>query len=99
MDGSMFNDRCTVIPKWVVDNVFKIRGRFPEKEKNPSTGTVSLPGKELADIIERTTYATSKDDLKPALTGVYFNIKKGERWNPYPHYQGRCPTSNQGYNT
>lgn len=34
MDGSMFNDRCTVIPKWVVDNVFKIRGRFPEKEKN-----------------------------------------------------------------
>ena len=34
MDGSMFNDRCTVIPKWVVDNVFKIRGRFPQKEKN-----------------------------------------------------------------
>ena len=62
--------------------VYKITGRsadeFPEKEKNPSTGTVSLPGKELADIIERTTYATSKDDLKPALTGVYFNIKKGE---------------------
>ena len=34
MDGSMFGDQCTVIPNWVVDNVFNIRGRFSKREKS-----------------------------------------------------------------
>lgn len=33
VDGSMFGDQCTVIPNWVVDNVFNIRGRFSKREK------------------------------------------------------------------
>ena len=32
--------------------------------------------KELKDIITNTTYATSKDDLKPVLQGVLFQIEK-----------------------
>jgi len=34
VDGSMFDDKCTVIPDWVKDNVWDIRERFPHAEKN-----------------------------------------------------------------
>ena len=61
---------------------YKITGRsseeFPEKNKTKTQKTISLPSLDFIDIINKTTYATSKDDLKPALTGVYFNIKEGQ---------------------
>ena len=34
VDGSMFDDKCTVIPDWVKDNVWDIRERFPHSGKN-----------------------------------------------------------------
>ena len=37
---------------------------------------LKLKGQVLYNIINNTAYATSKDDLKPALSGVYFNFKK-----------------------
>ena len=59
---------------------YKITGRdsqeFPEKTETTKESKLLLKGKELLEIINKTTYATSKDDLKPALTGVYFNIKE-----------------------
>ena len=33
MDGAMFDDRCTVLPIWVRDNVFQVTDRFPHKSK------------------------------------------------------------------
>jgi len=59
---------------------YKITGRgpeeFPEKNKTETKKTISLPSKDFINIINKTAYATSKDDLKPALTGVYFNIEE-----------------------
>ena len=60
--------------------VYKITGRDPKEFPNnppPKTKeTIEMPGKDFADIIEKTTFATSRDDLKPALSGVYININK-----------------------
>ena len=59
---------------------YKITGRdtadFPEKTQETRKNTISLPGKTLINMINKTTYAASKDDLKPALTGVYLNLKE-----------------------
>jgi len=60
---------------------YKITGRsaqeYPEKPNTEKGEKITLKGLELLNIINKTAYATSKDDLKPALTGVYFNIKNG----------------------
>jgi len=60
--------------------VYKITGKdpgeypaVPEREKKQE---ITLQGSELLEIINTTLYATSKDDLKPALCGVYLNIKE-----------------------
>tara|TARA_Y100001970_G_scaffold118585_1_gene147159 strand:+ start:169 stop:1278 length:1110 start_codon:yes stop_codon:yes gene_type:complete len=59
---------------------YKITGRspeeFPEDSKLETAEKIKLKGDILYNIIEATAYATSKDDLKPALSGVYFNFKK-----------------------
>ena len=59
--------------------VYKIMGKdsgeFPETPKTEKKQEINLKGRELLDIINNTLYATSKDDLKPALCGVYLNIK------------------------
>ena len=60
--------------------VYKIVGKdpseYPETPKINQNQHLSLEGKELLDIIGSTLYAVSKDDLKPALCGIYFNIKE-----------------------
>ena len=60
--------------------VYKITGKepgeypaVPEREKKQE---IVLKGADLLDIINTTLYATSKDDLKPALCGVYLNIQE-----------------------
>ncbi|MBI44878.1 MAG: DNA polymerase III subunit beta [Candidatus Marinimicrobia bacterium] len=60
--------------------VYKITGKepseypaVPEREKKQE---ITLEGHELLEIINATLYATSKDDLKPALCGIYLNIKE-----------------------
>jgi len=59
---------------------YKITGRsteeFPEESSDETADKIKLKGELLYNIIEATAYATSKDDLKPALSGVYFNFKK-----------------------
>ena len=62
--------------------VYKITGRdtkeFPETGEENKKQTLKLSGKDFLNIIEKTGYATSKDDLKPALSGVYIKIKENK---------------------
>ena len=59
---------------------FKITGReaseFPETTEGEKEDNIELQGKDFLDIIKKTGYATSRDDLKPALGGVYLNINE-----------------------
>ena len=59
---------------------YKITGRspeeFPEDSEKSTSEKIKLQGEVLFNIINNTAYAASKDDLKPALSGVYFNFKK-----------------------
>ena len=63
-----------------IQGVYKITGKeiedFPETPEIKTKEEVVLGGEEFLDIIKKTGYAASKDDLKPALCGVYFNIEK-----------------------
>ena len=62
------------------EGTYKITGRdsieFPETEKPQKKEIFEIKGKEFLKIINKTEYATSKDDLKPALGGVCFNIEE-----------------------
>ena len=62
--------------------IYKITGRetseFPETNEENKTEELELLGKDFLDIIEKTGYATSKDDLKPVLSGVYINIEPNQ---------------------
>ena len=42
VDGSMFDDKCTVIPDWVKDDIFVIREVFPHPEKNDPRSKVTI---------------------------------------------------------
>ena len=61
---------------------YKITGRepseFPESTEPQKKDTLKIKGKDFLNIINQTSFATSKDDLKPALSGVYLNITKKE---------------------
>tara|TARA_Y100000590_G_scaffold163159_1_gene187025 strand:- start:2992 stop:4107 length:1116 start_codon:yes stop_codon:yes gene_type:complete len=58
---------------------YKITGRnkdeFPEKNEEETQQNLVFKGEDFLDIVEKTSYAASKDDLKPALTGVYLNVE------------------------
>ena len=59
---------------------YKITGRdikeFPETGEENKKQTLEILGKDFLNIIDKTGYATSRDDLKPALSGVYIKIKE-----------------------
>jgi len=59
---------------------YRITGRetteFPETPKLQQEQQIKIKGNELLDIINNTLYAVSKDDLKPALCGIYLKIKE-----------------------
>jgi hypothetical protein len=42
VDGSMFDEKCTVIPDWVKDNLFNTREVFPHPEKNDPKSRVTI---------------------------------------------------------
>ena len=48
---------------------------FPSEHTIENSKTLSLSGEELTDIINSTSYAASRDDLKPVLQGVLFKIE------------------------
>tara|TARA_B110000438_G_scaffold202811_1_gene194466 strand:+ start:660 stop:1775 length:1116 start_codon:yes stop_codon:yes gene_type:complete len=58
--------------------VYKIVGKdpseYPETPKLNKEQELTIQGQELLSIINNTLYAVSKDDLKPALCGIYLNI-------------------------
>ena len=61
------------------NGVYKISGRdyteYPELPELKTTQSITLSNKEFLNIINNTVYAVSKDDLKPALCGVYLKIE------------------------
>ena len=64
------------------NGVYKITGKdfseYPELPKTKPLQTISFSSDEFLNIINSTTYAVSKDDLKPALCGVYLKIENQE---------------------
>ena len=48
---------------------------FPSEQTIENSKTLRISSKELKDIIDNTSYAASKDDLKPVLQGVLFKIQ------------------------
>ncbi len=51
---------------------------FPRIPEPDGVDTVKLPGKVLAGAINRTLFATSNDELRPAMTGVFFQVDFGK---------------------
>ena len=49
---------------------------FPATPNQQSPQKMSIPGNTLKDIINTTTFAVSKDELKPALTGVLLRVSQ-----------------------
>ena len=63
-------------------SVFKLKTMDPEgyPKVNPISGTSSykLPGKELRDLIKKTIFAVSKEDMRPILKGEFMEITGSE---------------------
>lgn len=57
---------------------YKIGGEkadeYPKEPVADETGSVTMPAKVLHEAIATTIYATSTDTLRPAMTGVYFEL-------------------------
>jgi DNA polymerase-3 subunit beta len=51
---------------------------FPKIPEPDSVDTVSIPGHILTKAIGQTIFATSNDELRPAMTGVYFQVDFGK---------------------
>ena len=49
---------------------------FPQPIAQETQSDIIVPGKDLKDIINATSFAVSRDELKPALTGVLFKFTK-----------------------
>ena len=47
---------------------------FPQSNKQETKTDVTLSGKKFKDVISATSFAVSRDELKPALTGVLFKF-------------------------
>jgi len=51
---------------------------FPKEQTIENSSSLNIQSSDLKDIIISTSYAASKDDLKPVLQGVLFQIKNNE---------------------
>jgi len=64
------------------NGIYKITGKdfaeYPDLPQTKPLQTLSFSNEEFLSIIKSTTYAVSKDDLKPALCGVYLKIENQE---------------------
>ena len=60
----------------VYDLMSKMAEEYPTTPKQTNDTTLKVPGFVLKQIIESTLFAVSKDELKPALTGVLFQFSK-----------------------
>ncbi|MDE1190837.1 MAG: DNA polymerase III subunit beta [Arachidicoccus sp.] len=61
---------------------YKIMGEnpdnFPKDPSNAGLQGFTLPSNALLTAINKTIFAVSTDDLRPAMTGVYFELNKDE---------------------
>ncbi len=59
---------------------YKVMGEnpdnFPKEPAADDTTSFTLPATALVTAINKTLFATSSDDLRPAMTGVYFELDK-----------------------
>jgi DNA polymerase III subunit beta len=51
---------------------------YPSIPEPDTVDTVTLPANGLNQAITKTLFATSNDDLRPAMTGVYFQVEAGK---------------------
>ncbi len=51
---------------------------FPQIPEPETVDTVKVPSNTLIQAVNKTIFATSNDDLRPAMTGVYFQIENGQ---------------------
>ena len=51
---------------------------YPSLPEIDSAATLSFSAEDLNSMIQRTTFAVSRDELRPALTGVFFQIRPSE---------------------
>jgi DNA polymerase-3 subunit beta len=58
------------------DLMAKRPDEFPKTPEQKSPTSIKVPGKTLKHIIDSTSFAISRDELKPALTGVLLQIKE-----------------------
>jgi hypothetical protein len=67
VDGSIFTEKCTLIPEWVKDSVFGIREVFPHRSrKNP-----------LSQIKIRYNHPSGKNTIHTGwITTTYFSTRK-----------------------
>lgn len=49
---------------------------FPPEPKTEGLKSFSMPAAELSDAIAKTLVAVSQDDMRPAMSGVFFDIAK-----------------------
>jgi len=85
---------------------YKVMGEnpdnFPKEPTADDTTSFTMPASALVTAINKTLFATSNDDLRPAMTGVYFELdKKGlqfvatdaHRLVRYKRKDAACPKS------
>ena len=58
------------------DLMAKRPDEFPKTPEQKSPKSIKVSGKTLKHIIDSTSFAISRDELKPALTGVLLQIKE-----------------------
>jgi len=58
------------------DLMAKPSDEFPKTPEQKTPTSVSIPGKTLKEIIDTTSFAVSRDELKPALTGVLLQMSE-----------------------
>ena len=56
------------------DLMAKPAEEFPKTPEQKDPTTMSIPGSTLKDVINKTSFAVSRDELKPALTGVLLQV-------------------------
>ena len=56
------------------DLMAKPAEEFPKTPEQKDPITMTIPGSTLKDVINKTSFAVSRDELKPALTGVLIQV-------------------------
>ena len=73
VDGSMFDDKCTVIPDWVKDNIWRIRERFPHPEKdNPLSQATIVIHREKKKTYHRAMVTTNHRGKLPPTMRLFY---------------------------